>query len=126
MPKYEIIKYFWKWTRPLNDDDAEDLINAAYTTAKKADPAVSEILIRSGIHSTTWATDRYVPDRPHITVSTKTPRQVRERKHRSLHGYTRGKNDYKILEATPNEAEKDDGATWPNGLRCEERDYRVK
>lgn len=102
MPHYEVIKYIWKFPRPRHDAEAEDLINAAYTTAKRFDPTTSQILIRSNIHKTTLQDGRYVKDDPHITIAVKNPRQVRDRNHRALHGYTRSENNYRIIDVTPN------------------------
>lgn len=134
MPHYEVVKYFWKYPRPQNDDDAENLIHAAHTTAKKIDPTASQVLIRSNIHATTWRNGRYVPDDPHITIAVKNPRQVRDRNHRNIHGYTKSKTDYKIIDVPPTDMVKPDSTldpkkgkvVWPSGLEGEERDYRVK
>ncbi|KAL8766364.1 MAG: hypothetical protein Q9209_006834 [Squamulea sp. 1 TL-2023] len=132
MPKYEIVKYFWKVPRP-DDDEAEDLIHAAHTTAKTVDPTASQILIRSRIHSSTFRNGHYVQDDPHVTIAVKNPQQVRDRKHRNIHGYTKSKTDPKIVGVAPIDTPKPDSTldnkgkiVWPSGLEEEERDYRVK
>ncbi|KAL9104588.1 MAG: hypothetical protein Q9163_000453 [Psora crenata] len=112
------ITYVWKITRPNDESKARDWMAAAYATAIQTDPNVTQVLIRSGIHPTTFTGGKHVPDAPHITIAVKNPKTQQNGTHETSHGYTESLQSARIVRVKPSGYVKSDSDNnvWPQGL----------
>ncbi|KAI4186179.1 MAG: hypothetical protein LQ346_005746 [Caloplaca aetnensis] len=120
------ITYVWKIQRPPDDLRARVLMAAAYQTAKRVDPNVTTVLVRSPIHSSSRINGQWVKDDPHVTICAKNSTQEEMKTHEAAHGYTVSLDDPTLVRHKPSYFEKPDDTRdyrgneiWPTGLPTE-------
>ncbi|OWT43368.1 hypothetical protein VFPPC_17469 [Pochonia chlamydosporia 170] len=100
---------------PMFQDLTRDLrIILCATNGKNGQEAITDLKHRSALHNTTSAGGKHVPDPKgwHVTIAFKTRDQDDREVHVASHGYTIGKDNYTLKEAT-HTSEKSD--SFPRG-----------
>ncbi|EEQ34592.1 hypothetical protein McanMca71_002445 [Microsporum canis] len=124
-------RYFFYVGNTIKAETKTALVALAYATARTEQLAPEAILIRSELHDTTTIDGKRVKDPKgwHGTFAFKDGGQVKREFHVASHGYTNGKEDFVLKEAshTPQKADntprggKDSGkVVWPQEKFLEE------
>ncbi|KAE8356758.1 hypothetical protein BDV28DRAFT_154436 [Aspergillus coremiiformis] len=97
-----LVKYFFYFDNKISLDQKKPLVALAYATARDQSLAPKAILIRSDMHDTTTIEGKRVKDPKgwHGTFAFKPHNQVEREFHITSHGYTDGKEDFVLKEAT--------------------------
>ncbi|KAF7182863.1 hypothetical protein CNMCM7691_002607 [Aspergillus felis] len=104
------VRYFFYAGNTISPDRKKALVALAYATARDQQLAPKAILIRSDVHDTTTIDGKHAKDPKgwHGTFAFKVDNQVHRQYHVASHGYTDGKENFVLKEAT-HTPEKADG-----------------
>ncbi|KAL1859078.1 hypothetical protein VTK73DRAFT_7597 [Phialemonium thermophilum] len=96
------VRYFFYSGNTIRADRKEKLVALAYATARDQHLAPKAILIRSDIHNTTSISGKRVVDPRgwHGTFAFKFDDQTEREFHVASHGYTTGKEEFRLINAT--------------------------
>ncbi|KAK2762654.1 hypothetical protein FQN54_000827 [Arachnomyces sp. PD_36] len=104
-----LVKYYFYVGHTISPERRKALVALAYSTARDQKLAPKAILIRSDMHETTTIDGKRVKDPKgwHGTFAFKADKQVEREFHVASHGYTSGKEDFVLKEATHTPEKKD-------------------
>ncbi|KAK6810747.1 hypothetical protein RU639_013606 [Aspergillus parasiticus] len=96
------VKYFFYAGNTISPDRKRQLVALAYATARDQKLAPKAVLIRSDMHDTTTIDGKHAKDPKgwHGTFAYKADDQEEREFHVASHGYTNGKEDFTLKEAT--------------------------
>ncbi|KAF2850917.1 hypothetical protein T440DRAFT_423722 [Plenodomus tracheiphilus IPT5] len=122
------VKYFFYAGNTISKQRKQALVALAYATARDQQLAPQAILIRADIHDTTTINGKRQKDPHgwHGTFAFKDSQQVQREFHIATHGYTNGKEDFTLKEATHTPEKKDatprrgGKVVWPEEGELEE------
>ncbi|KAH9225409.1 hypothetical protein K456DRAFT_43947 [Colletotrichum gloeosporioides 23] len=118
-----VVEVIWKCDKPVRPDMAELALKAHWLNALhghdgKADE-VKTVVIRSGLHNTKMTRTGPVPDDWHVTTSWPDT----DRTFSTAHGYTKGRDNYDVVDSTvttniPFDKKRGDKKLWPSSSDC--------
>ncbi|EFE38191.1 hypothetical protein TRV_07156 [Trichophyton verrucosum HKI 0517] len=124
-------RYFFYVGNTISAESKRSLVALAYATARTMEVAPEAVLVRSDIHDTTTIEGKHVKDPKgwHGTFAFKNGNHVQQEFHVASHGYTNGKRDFVLKEAThaspkpdntPRGAKDSGKVVWPQEHHLEE------